>query len=138
MSWLQENGASMFFMLLFVLFVFRGQIMARIFGVGQITVHDLSKKLATKSPPLLVDVRTPPEYNQVHIKGSLLVPLGEVGSRLADLRKHHGDREIAVICRTGNRSINGAVSFKRAGFEVVHNVVGGLIHWEGQGYQVIK
>jgi len=54
-----------------------------------------------KKKPFLVDVRTPLEFNQNHIKGSINIPLNTLSSNLG---KFKGKKDIVVFCRSGNRS----------------------------------
>ncbi|MBF0587797.1 MAG: rhodanese-like domain-containing protein [Magnetococcales bacterium] len=137
MSWLQNNTMTIFAILL-ALFFFRNHILSRVLGVGEMSVHDLSTQLASKQPPVLIDVRTQPEFNGGHVKQAILVPLSDLGARMEGLKKNYEGREIAVICRSGNRSLGGSVTLKRAGFDKVYNVSGGMLHWLSQGYPVAK
>ncbi|MBF0142896.1 MAG: rhodanese-like domain-containing protein [Magnetococcales bacterium] len=134
MAWLQENGFSLFLLVMAVGLVFRGPILSRFFGIVSISVHDLANRLGGPEPPLLVDVRSTREFNQGHVREAVLVPLPELREKAASLRTRYPDRGVAVICRTGNRSLSGAVILKRAGFPTVCNVAGGMLRWEEQGY----
>ena len=58
----------------------------------------------------------------------LLIPVGEVGARLAELQKHK-DEEIVIHCRSGARSQTAALQLKEAGFKNVSNVAGGINAW---------
>ncbi|MBF0621880.1 MAG: rhodanese-like domain-containing protein [Magnetococcales bacterium] len=138
MSWFQQNWQTVVFAVVMFAFLFRGPIMGRIYGVKTLSVHDLSKLLANDNPPLLVDVRTEPEYNRGHVQQAVLVPLHEVKKRMAHLKQNNEGREIAVICQSGNRSMMGSVHFRKAGFETVYNVSGGTGYWQGQGYTVVQ
>ena len=81
----------------------------------------------------LLDVREPDEYAAGHIPGITLIPMGEVGARLAELPR---DKEIIVTCRTGNRSSQVADLLREQGFTNVHNMTGGIVAWEEAGYAV--
>jgi len=81
----------------------------------------------------LLDVREPDEYAAGHIPGITLIPMGEVGARLAELPR---DKEIIVTCRTGNRSGQVADLLREQGFTNVHNMTGGIVAWEEAGYAV--
>jgi len=60
---------------------------------------DLSEVITKKS--FLVDVRTPGEFAEGHIKGSVNIPLDKLGSNIP---KFKGKENIVVFCRSGNRS----------------------------------
>lgn len=85
---------------------------------------------------LLVDVRTPGEFAEVRAPGAVLIPLGEIGRRLAELGAK--DRPIALICRSGNRSAQAQRILEQAGFTKTVNVVGGMNAWEQAGLPVFK
>jgi rhodanese-related sulfurtransferase len=65
---------------------------------------------------LIVDVRTPAEYNGGHIKGSLNIPLDQIGTKIAFLQ----NKKVPVItvCRSGARSGAAAGVLKNSGIEV--------------------
>ncbi len=80
-----------------------------------------------------LDVRTQPEWNQFHVKGSTLIPLEQLAARLNELPKN---RDIVVVCLTGERSQRGAAILQQAGFPHVAYVSGGLQAWMAAGYPV--
>ncbi|OSM01673.1 rhodanese-like domain-containing protein [Magnetofaba australis] len=138
MSWLQQNGSTLVLFILVTLFVFRGPILMRVFRIKSMGIHELGRRLGENPPILLVDVRTNGEFNESHIKQAILAPLSELKAKGPMLAKQYPGREVAVICRSGNRSQLGSVSLKKAGFETVYNVTGGMINWESQGFPVKK
>lgn len=76
----------------------------------------------------VVDVREPAEYIFSHIPGSISVPLGELDERMDEINK---DKEIYVVCRTGNRSNMAAKQLAENGYETVFNVKPGMTEWDG-------
>lgn len=82
---------------------------------------------------LILDVRTPQEWNQGHVPSATLIPLDELESRLSELPQ---DEEIVVICRSGNRSATARDILLRAGFPAVTSVAGGFNDWTATGYEV--
>lgn len=136
MNWLQQNWLVVIFLGTVVIFLLKGVLMAKYYGVREVGVHDLARRLGSPQPPLLVDVRTTAEHNQGHIQQALLIPLAELAKRAPKLLEEHPDREVAVICRTGNRSLFGAIAMRRAGFGTVYNVNGGMLVWTHNGYPV--
>lgn len=81
----------------------------------------------------LLDVREQWEYDEGHIPGITLLPMGEVPNRLDEIPK---DKEVIVTCRTGNRSGQVADFLRQNGFDNVHNMQGGIVAWEQAGYEV--
>ncbi|MBF0446113.1 MAG: rhodanese-like domain-containing protein [Magnetococcales bacterium] len=123
---------------MFLGFILRAQVLSRLLGVKQLTVHELMAKLGSNPPIVLVDVRTKNEFDAGHAKGARLIPLNELKGRIEEVKRMCPDGSVAVVCRSGNRSLSGTVVLKRAGIENVYNVSGGMIHWERQGYPVHK
>ncbi len=76
----------------------------------------------------LVDVRTPEEYAQGHIYGSVNVPLDTLPGGAAILGKSD---KIYVYCRSGARSGRAAAVLRGSGFTDVTNI-GGIIDYRGQ------
>ena len=79
----------------------------------------------------VLDVRQPEEWNAVHIPGATLIPLGELSSRLAEVPR---DRQVLVVCRSGNRSAQGRDILLGAGFPSVTSMAGGMSDWTAAGY----
>jgi phage shock protein E len=66
----------------------------------------------------LVDLRTAEEFSQGHIKGSINIPLGELGQNLKQFRNH---KQIVVFCFSGNRSSFAKDTLEKKGFKNVIN-----------------
>ena len=97
--------------------------------VPEMTVAELRAELAGAAPPLILDVREQYEWNQVHIAGTLHIPMNRVPERLAELP---ADRPIAVLCAHGNRSFGVTHFLREQGFDAL-NVKGGITQWHVQG-----
>ncbi len=105
-------------------------------GIPQIGVTE-AVTLINRREPLVLDVRSQAEFNNGHIGGARLIPVGELKSRLADLEKFK-DKPVLVHCATGNRSQGAAKMLKDAGFKEVFNLQGGLGAWQQAGMPVEK
>jgi rhodanese-related sulfurtransferase/rubrerythrin len=82
----------------------------------------------------IVDVRQPGEYRLGHLPGAKLIPVDELSERLAELDPR---KPTIVYCAAGVRSRAAASILKRAGFEEVYNMKGGIRAWSGgvaEGY----
>jgi rhodanese-related sulfurtransferase len=84
-------------------------------------VHEASRRQAAGA---LVDVCEPEEWQQGHAPKAKLIPLGSLGSRLNEVPH---DREVLLICRSGNRSGTAQRQLLRLGYERVFNVSGGAL-----------
>lgn len=86
---------------------------------------------------LLLDVREPSEFTAVHAKDAVLIPLGQLPSRLNEIAQYK-NKPVAVICRSGRRSAHGAEILRSAGFSQVANVEGGTNAWVSAGLPVVR
>lgn len=77
----------------------------------------------------LIDVRQPKEYQEHHLPGALLIPLGELSNRYKELDP---GLETVVYCRSGARSKAACQQLHRIGFDSVYNLTGGILKWQGQ------
>jgi len=82
----------------------------------------------------ILDVREPSEWEQGHIEGATLIPLGQLLQRSAELPT---DQTIVVVCRSGNRSAQGRDILETAGFTTVTSMTGGMNDWQAQGYPIV-
>ncbi len=85
--------------------------------------------------PLLLDVRTPGEYQRGHIAGSKLLPLQVLQQQLATLDAYK-DQDILIYCATGNRSTVASRILIENGFNKVYNLRYGIADWYKKGYPV--
>ena len=81
-----------------------------------------------------LDVREPSEWEEVHIPYATLIPLGELNSRLSEIPK---DKNIVVVCRSGNRSAVGRDLLINSGFTNVTSMAGGMNTWQARGHPVV-
>lgn len=89
-------------------------LLKKIFGLGpKVDYAELVKKGA-----VILDVRSPGEYKQGHIKGSINTPLNDLSNHISKLKK---DATIITCCASGMRSASAKSILKSDGFEHVYN-----------------
>ena len=88
---------------------------------AEVSVADAAKK--RDAGAFILDVRTPEEWNEYHVPGSTLIPLDQLSNRVAEVPK---DKEVVVVCRSGNRSATGRDVLLKAGYPQVTSLAGGL------------
>ena len=69
-------------------------------------VATLAEQLATSAPPVVLDVRTPREWQSKHITGSLNVPLNQLPGRLQEVPRQG---PLVLHCQSGYRSAIAAI-----------------------------
>ena len=95
----------------------------------EISIEDYAVERETG---VTIDVRERAEYIQAHVPGALLMPMGQLTSRIAELDR---STRVHVICATGNRSKAMADLLVAAGFEAA-SVAGGTRGWIQSGRPV--
>lgn len=93
--------------------------------------------LINREDALVIDVRESAEFAKGHIPNARHIPLGDLARRASELEKFR-DRPIILCCASGNRSSSGAATLKKAGFEKLFNLRGGLFEWEKAGQPVSR
>ncbi|MCW2810137.1 MAG: Rhodanese domain protein [Friedmanniella sp.] len=90
-------------------------------------------KVTRHGPAVLIDVRESREWRAGHAPQARHLPLGQLGSRLAELPR---DRQIITVCRSGRRSAVAAQQLASRGYQVA-NLVGGMAAWSASGLPVV-
>src|SRR4029077_20217116 len=80
----------------------------------------------------ILDVREPAEFTGPlgHIRGAMLIPLGQLGERLGELSK---DEPVVAVCKSGGRSAQAVNVLRQAGFSDIANLPGGMMGWRDEG-----
>ena len=92
----------------------------------QATVEELKTRLDRQESFLLLDVREPQEFEICRIPGSVLIPLGDLPSRLSELEGHD---DMIVHCKSGARSGKAVRLLREAGYTKARNLKGGILAW---------
>lgn len=103
--------------------VMRNKLDGHMEGISAQAVHALQQQ---KEDFVLLDVRSPGEYEQVRLPGSVLIPLGALRTRLHELPK---DSQIVTFCKISLRGYEAALILKAAGFKNVRVMDGGMVTW---------
>ena len=97
--------------------------------MNEITVTALSHL----TNPVIIDVREQFEYDDAHVAGVTLIPLGQLPERLTEVPEAE---QVFVICASGGRSLQAAAFLAAAGVPAV-NVLGGTSGWQQAGLPVV-
>lgn len=82
----------------------------------------------TNPDVLLVDVRTPGEYESAHIAGSINLPLDQVNAHRRRI-VNHAERRLVLVCQSGSRAIQAQRNLTAAGLTDVAVLTGGMNAW---------
>jgi rhodanese-related sulfurtransferase len=88
-------------------------LLGKLFGMKSVNYQQLVQEGA-----VIVDVRSPGEFQGGHIKGSINVPLQSIQSSLGKIPKN---KTVITCCASGMRSASAKSMLKSAGYADVHN-----------------
>lgn len=91
----------------------------------------LARKLVSEGA-LLLDVRTPEEYEGRHLDGAINIPVDQLGSRMSEIDKlttNDKTKPIVVYCMSGGRAAQAKEDLVKAGHTQVTNL-GGISNWD--------
>ncbi|MCS6873996.1 MAG: rhodanese-like domain-containing protein [Pyrinomonadaceae bacterium] len=115
----------------------KGFILIKNYTGEKKTVTQVSPKEAnealSRNGAQLVDVRRKAEYESVHAKGAVNIPLHTLSKELGSLDP---DKPTYVICQSGYRSSIGTSILENAGFKEIYNIVGGTNAWLKENLEV--
>lgn len=94
-------------------------------GFKEVTVQQ-AQEMLDKGEAVLIDVREPAEYAEVHAKNARLMPLSTFPQHLGEIPQ---DKEVLLICRSGGRSAQASMIATQAGLKGINNVQGGTLGW---------
>ncbi len=106
--------------------------------INWITTEQLAARLAEidRPPPVLLDVRTPAEYEVSHLKGARRVdPKAAAESAAAGIPK---DVPIVTYCSVGYRSGEMAERLRAAGYTSVQNLEGSIFQWANERRPLVR
>lgn len=94
-------------------------------------------ELINHEDAVVVDVRPMADFNQGHIIGSINIPSSGFANQLKQLERHKA-KPIIVSCRSGAQSAQACAALRKAGFEKVHNLRGGILAWQSANLPVTR
>lgn len=103
---------------------------------AKLAPNDFEAKLNNGGSIQLLDVRTPEEFRDGHLKGAININFydDDFASRVAKLDK---SKPVLVYCAKGGRSASAAEQMSKSGFEQLIELEGGIIAWKEAGKPVV-
>jgi len=95
--------------------------------IKKITAQELGTAL--KDTVQLIDVRTPAEFKQGHIKGALNIDVTDASFE-KNLEQLNKNKPVYIYCRSGQRSNTAAKKMAQAGFDTLYDLKGGINNWD--------
>ena len=101
-----------------------------------ISPADLARRQQNGEPITLIDVRTPLEFQEVHIPFAKNIPLDALDAAAVAKEYSRGSQPIYIVCRSGSRGRQACERLQAAGHAQVVNVEGGTSAWDQAGLPV--
>ena len=100
--------------------------------VKSIAPDELFEQLkARKEKILVLDVRTPKEYREGHVPGSVNIPYHQLESRIGDVKAHAAEK-VVVYCESGGRAAKAEAMLQEAGISEIYDLDGHMKEWREQ------
>ena len=94
----------------------------------EITAAELAGALQADTPPVVIDVREPWEFEICAIPGACLWPLASLSSHIDDLQDLE-DKDVVTVCHHGVRSLKAALWLRSQGVKTARSLRGGIDQW---------
>jgi rhodanese-related sulfurtransferase len=96
---------------------------------------ELNDQLESRTAPLVLDVRTPGEFETAHIAGSYNIPLDVLRDHRTEVVRQL-DRDVVLVCKSGQRAATAEELLRHAGLDGETVLENGLSEWERNGFAV--
>ena len=94
----------------------------------QITQEEAKRMMDEQEDAVVLDVREQDEYDEKHIPGAVLLPVGSINKETAAAAIPEQDTVVLVYCRSGNRSKTASQTLANLGYTNVYEF-GGINDW---------
>jgi rhodanese-related sulfurtransferase len=93
---------------------------------------DWSNKLSLKESNVIIDVRTPEEFDEGFIKNAINLNIYESSDFVEKIKSFSKNNEYYIYCKSGGRSSAACKIMSQMGFNNVYNLMGGISEWNGE------
>jgi len=93
--------------------------------------------LINREDAVAVDVRGQGDYEKGHLPNARHLPLADLERRSTELEKFRA-RPLILYCNSGVTATKAIATLKKAGFEKLYNLRGGVYEWEKAGYPMTR
>ena len=93
--------------------------------------------MINREDAIILDVREQGDYAKGHVPNARHIPLSEFARRSAEMEKWKG-QPLILCCASGGRSESAGAQLRKAGFDKVYNLRGGMMEWEKAGQPISR
>ncbi len=105
-------------------------------GGAAVSAQELVQ-LVNNEGAVVVDLRDKAEFDAGHIVDAINIPFAAIETRMDELNPHKG-KPIVLACKMGQHSGSAGTQLRKAGFEQVSRLRGGIADWRAQNLPVVK
>lgn len=106
-------------------------------GITVISIEEVREVMNNEEKMQLVDVRTPEEYREGHLKSAKNINVTEDDFR-EKAQQLNKDEPVYLYCRSGKRSAKAAEILREMGFSEIYDMEGGFLKWEGNRFEFLN
>lgn len=99
---------------------------------NKLNATEFSEKIKASSNAVVLDVRTPGEFNSGHLKDAININWNDSGAEM-ELQKLDPNKTYFVYCLSGGRSADAAEYLRKNGMKNVIELNGGIMKWRAAG-----
>lgn len=100
-------------------------------------VAEFEKRMESEDDKIILDVRTPEEYNAGHLPDAILINYFESDFKQR-LTKLDDSTPVFVYCAAGSRSEGASTTLRKLGFNEVYEMKGGIRAWRIANKRIVK
>lgn len=106
-------------------------------SMNTISLNDWKNIYDNNKDYIVIDVRTPQEFNEGHVKGAININFYDENfeEQLDELNK---DKKYLIYCRSGSRSSKTLILMENLQFINVYDLEGGILAYNNAGYKLEK
>lgn len=105
-------------------------------GGATVSAQELVQ-LVNNDGAVVVDLRDKAEFDAGHIVDAINIPFAAIEARMDELNPYKG-KPIVLACKMGQHSGSAGTQLRKAGFEQVSRLRGGIAEWRAQNLPVVK
>ena len=93
--------------------------------------------MVNRENAVVLDVRDKKEFDQGHIVNAVNIPFATLSGRIDELKKYR-EQPVVVACKQGQNSGSAGTLLRKAGFDNISRLTGGIVEWRNQNLPVVK
>ena len=126
------NHVSLFVMLGVVVVMLAWNIFsAAVLGGKAVSTTEVTR-LMNREDAVVIDVQSTSEFANMHILGAVSAPITDLKDEVDRLKAKYATRPVILCCKIGGESPKAGKILKKAGFEKIYRLKGGILDWQNE------